>query len=162
MRVSAKNDDGDPLLPISNERACGRTNHTMAAPKPGHTEGANTAESTISNTRISEAPSSSTEPPTEPALKEPPPESPANIRRRSHVILSFWSIVVLLGLPIWWMTTTIYRAPLPLTGMAQWADGKVSSSYGLSSWKQFLFAPFSRFDILTYSSVTRHADQSFP
>lgn len=40
------------------------------------------------------------------------------------MILSFWLIVALLGLPIWWYTTTIYRANLPLDDMMEWADGK--------------------------------------
>lgn len=57
--------------------------------------------------------------------KAPPPEKPSDVSRRSLVILSFWAIVLFLGLPIWWMTTTIYRANLPLSGMADWADGKV-------------------------------------
>ncbi|PQE32652.1 phosphatidylinositol-glycan biosynthesis class S protein [Rutstroemia sp. NJR-2017a WRK4] len=56
--------------------------------------------------------------------KEPPPETPASIRLRSLVILSFWSIVVLFGLPLWWKTTTIYRAPLPLDQMIDWAEGR--------------------------------------
>ncbi|KAK0669190.1 phosphatidylinositol-glycan biosynthesis class S protein [Cercophora samala] len=58
------------------------------------------------------------------AKKLPPPEKPSDVRRRSHVILSFWLIVLLLGLPIWWKTTTIYRADLPLEDMLEWADGK--------------------------------------
>ncbi|KAK0716683.1 phosphatidylinositol-glycan biosynthesis class S protein [Apiosordaria backusii] len=56
--------------------------------------------------------------------KLPPPEKPSDVRRRSHVILSFWLIVLILGLPIWWKTTTIYRADLPLQEMLEWADGK--------------------------------------
>ncbi|KAM7223562.1 Phosphatidylinositol-glycan biosynthesis class S protein [Rhypophila decipiens] len=59
-----------------------------------------------------------------PTRKEPPPEKPSDIRRRSYIILSFWLIVLLLGLPIWWKTTTIYRANLPLNEMLDWADGK--------------------------------------
>ncbi|GAB1317369.1 GPI transamidase component [Madurella fahalii] len=58
------------------------------------------------------------------ARKQPPPEKPSDIRRRSHVILSFWLIVLFLGLPIWWKTTTIPRADLPLEEMLDWADGK--------------------------------------
>lgn len=57
--------------------------------------------------------------------KQPPPEKPSDIRRRSYIILSFWLIVVFLGLPIWWKTTTIYRADLPLQEMLDWSDGKV-------------------------------------
>ncbi len=59
------------------------------------------------------------------ARKEPPPERPESIRVRTFVILSFWALVVFLGLPIWWKTTTIYRANLPLQQMMEWADGKV-------------------------------------
>jgi phosphatidylinositol glycan class S len=57
--------------------------------------------------------------------KQPPPEKLSDVRRRSYVTLSFWLIVVLLGLPIWWHTTSIHRAQLPLDEMLAWADGKV-------------------------------------
>ncbi|KAK7417831.1 GPI transamidase component [Neonectria punicea] len=57
-------------------------------------------------------------------LTLPPPEKPSDVRRRSYIVLSFWLVVVLLGLPIWWKTTTIYRANLPLDGMLEWAEGK--------------------------------------
>lgn len=60
-----------------------------------------------------------------PTKKQPPPEKPSDVRRRSHIILSFWLIVLCLGLPIWWKTTTIYRADLPLQEMLDWSDGKV-------------------------------------
>lgn len=59
--------------------------------------------------------------------KDAPPEKPSDIRRRSWVIFSFWAIVLFLGLPIWYKTTTIYRANLPLSQMLEWADGKVVS-----------------------------------
>ncbi|KAK3320362.1 phosphatidylinositol-glycan biosynthesis class S protein [Cercophora scortea] len=59
-----------------------------------------------------------------PAKKQPPPEEASDVRRRTWVILSFWLVVVCLGLPIWWKTTTIYRANLPLDEMLEWADGK--------------------------------------
>lgn len=84
------------------------------SPAPG------TAEQSITVT----VPSPETE-----SRKAPPPENPSDASRRSLVILSFWTIVVFLGLPIWWKTTTIYRANLPLSGMVDWADGKVVSSY---------------------------------
>ncbi|KAK4136293.1 hypothetical protein BT67DRAFT_418470 [Trichocladium antarcticum] len=58
------------------------------------------------------------------AKKQPPPEKPSDVRRRSRIILSFWLIVLCLGLPIWWQTTSIYRADLPLHEMLEWADGK--------------------------------------
>lgn len=56
--------------------------------------------------------------------KQPPPESPKSIKTRGLVILSFWAVVVLLGLPVWLWTTSIYRANLPLQKMLDWADGK--------------------------------------
>lgn len=65
-------------------------------------------------------------PPQTESRKAPPPEKPSDARRRSFVISAFWAIVLLLGLPIWWMTTSIYRANLPLSGMVSWADGKVA------------------------------------
>lgn len=65
----------------------------------------------------------------------PPPEKPSAIRQRSYIVLSFWLVVLLLGLPIWWKTTAIYRADLPLDSMLKWADGKVrmTSSATISS-----------------------------
>jgi phosphatidylinositol glycan class S len=58
-------------------------------------------------------------------LKPPPPEKPTERRRRSWIILSFWVIVLFLGIPFWWKTTSIYRAELPVDDMLRWADGKV-------------------------------------
>jgi GPI-anchor transamidase subunit S len=60
-----------------------------------------------------------------PKKKEPPLESAESFRIRSLVIFSFWAIVLFLGLPVWWRTTAIYRARLPLSQMMDWADGKV-------------------------------------
>ena len=60
------------------------------------------------------------------ASKKPPPESRHDIRVRTLVISSFWAIVILLGLPVWWWTTSIHRSRLPLQEMLEWADGKVS------------------------------------
>ena len=57
--------------------------------------------------------------------KQPPPEKPEEIKLRFFVLLSFWALIVFLGLPIWWKTTTIYRANLPLDQMMDWADGRV-------------------------------------
>lgn len=57
--------------------------------------------------------------------KKTPLESPDYIRTRSYVVASFWAIVIFIGLPVWWWTTSIYRSSLPLEEMLQWADGKV-------------------------------------
>ena len=59
------------------------------------------------------------------ARKQPPPESPKSIKTRELVILSFWAVVILLGLPVWLWTTSIHRASLPLQNMLDWGDGKV-------------------------------------
>lgn len=57
--------------------------------------------------------------------KDPPPEKATDVRRRSYVILSFWALILSVGLPIWWHTTSVYRASLPLDEMMDWADGRV-------------------------------------
>lgn len=64
------------------------------------------------------------------AKKRPPLESPESVQTRSLVISSFWAIVIILGLPMWWWTTSIHRARLPLQEMLEWADGKVSNVIG--------------------------------
>ncbi|KAI0881365.1 phosphatidylinositol-glycan biosynthesis class S protein [Annulohypoxylon maeteangense] len=56
--------------------------------------------------------------------KPPPPEKAEDIQRRSYIVASFWFVVLFFGLPIWWKTTTIYRADLPLSQMMDWADGR--------------------------------------
>lgn len=59
------------------------------------------------------------------ARKQPPPESPTGIKTRRWIIFCFWAIVGLLGLPIWYATTTVPRAALPLESMDAWASGQV-------------------------------------
>ncbi|PHH61711.1 hypothetical protein CDD81_8056 [Ophiocordyceps australis] len=61
---------------------------------------------------------------TQPAKPSPPEEKACEVRRRSRIVVSFWLLVLLLGLPIWWATTSIYRANLPLDRMLAWADGR--------------------------------------
>ncbi|EER23004.1 hypothetical protein CPC735_020320 [Coccidioides posadasii C735 delta SOWgp] len=58
------------------------------------------------------------------ARRTPPPEKPESIRARSLVIAAFWAVIIFLGLPMWWTTTSIYRARLPLDEMTDWAAGK--------------------------------------
>jgi phosphatidylinositol glycan class S len=62
--------------------------------------------------------------------KEPPAETRESRWTRRLVLLSFWAVAVFLGLPVWWKTTTVYRAPLPLQDMLDWADGKVWVDHG--------------------------------
>ncbi|OAG42224.1 hypothetical protein AYO21_03678 [Fonsecaea monophora] len=58
-----------------------------------------------------------------PLSKQPPPETPEAVSLRTKIVLSFWAVIILLGLPVWWQTTSIYRASLPLQDMLDWADG---------------------------------------
>ncbi|CEJ55722.1 Putative Glycosyl Phosphatidyl Inositol 17 [Penicillium brasilianum] len=58
------------------------------------------------------------------AQRVPPPETSEAIQTRFRVIAAFWAVIVFLGFPIWWKTTSIYRAHLPIRDMADWADGK--------------------------------------
>lgn len=52
-------------------------------------------------------------------------EKPEAVWTRTKVILAFWAVVVFLGLPMWWKTTSIYRANLPIEEMNEWAEGRV-------------------------------------
>lgn len=88
------------------------------------TEGANTPEASQSGIQPSSDASAS--PQGTAPRRQPPPETPESLWVRRSVVLSFWLVVLLLGLPVWWKTTAIYRADLPLQHMTDWADGKVS------------------------------------
>jgi len=57
--------------------------------------------------------------------KVPPAESAQSIRLRRLILGSFWTVVLLFGLPLWWYTTTVYRAKLPVEDMQAWANGQV-------------------------------------
>lgn len=67
----------------------------------------------------------STMTPSTPAKAAPSPEKPEAARTRFKVIAAFWAVIIFLGFPIWWKTTSIYRASLPIEDMSDWADGKV-------------------------------------
>ncbi|KAL4900005.1 hypothetical protein BDW74DRAFT_171090 [Aspergillus multicolor] len=54
----------------------------------------------------------------------PPPEKPNAIQTRFKVVAAFWAVILFLGFPIWWKTTSIYRAELPIQEMLDWAGGK--------------------------------------
>ncbi|KAF8470203.1 phosphatidylinositol-glycan biosynthesis class S protein [Kalaharituber pfeilii] len=46
------------------------------------------------------------------------------LRIRGYILFSFWAVVIFLGVPLWYVTTSIYRAPLPLGQMTAWSEGK--------------------------------------
>ena len=58
-------------------------------------------------------------------IQSPPPEKPAAILTRTKVIAAFWAVIIFLGFPIWWQTTSVHRARLPIQEMVDWASGKV-------------------------------------
>ena len=58
-------------------------------------------------------------------VKQPPPETAESIWTRTRIVLSFWAVILLLGLPMWWKTTSIYRAQLPFQEMLDWDQGTV-------------------------------------
>jgi GPI-anchor transamidase subunit S len=59
------------------------------------------------------------------AKKQPPAEKPEVVWLRTKIILSFWAVIVFLGLPVWWKTTSIYRARLPTQKMLAWSEETV-------------------------------------
>ena len=63
------------------------------------------------------------------AVKKPPPEKPEAIWTRTQIILSFWMVILCLGLPMWWKTTSIYRARLPFQEMLDWDHGTVGHTH---------------------------------
>lgn len=52
-------------------------------------------------------------------------EEPLQERRERQYILSALWAVVLLGLPIWWSTTTTQRLSLPSAQVRAWQDASV-------------------------------------
>ncbi|CAG8736393.1 16791_t:CDS:2, partial [Acaulospora morrowiae] len=49
-------------------------------------------------------------------------KSQSNIdQTRRLIILSFW-VVILIGIPLWWKTTEVYRAQLPFTEIEEWSN----------------------------------------
>lgn len=61
------------------------------------------------------------------ARKGSPLERPQDVRLRTIVVLSFWALILFVGVPMWWQTTSIHRAQLPLPEMLRWADGQVNA-----------------------------------
>ncbi|KLJ11486.1 phosphatidylinositol glycan, class S [Blastomyces silverae] len=87
--------------------------------KNGGKMGASSADPQSNATQIEDKPAMATS-----AKRSLPPEKPEAIRTRTLVISAFWAVIIFLGLPMWWKTTSIYRARLPLDEMKDWADGK--------------------------------------
>ncbi|EFX02206.1 GPI transamidase component [Grosmannia clavigera kw1407] len=81
-------------------------------------------EEKIGTEEAEEAAAAALEADEEKPQKQPPPEKASDVQRRRAVLISFWLVVLLLGLPIWWKTTSIYRASLPVDEMLEWADGR--------------------------------------
>lgn len=63
------------------------------------------------------------------ARKRPSLEKPEAASLRTKIVFSFWAIILCIGVPVWYQTTSIYRATLPLQEMLNWADSAVSSDF---------------------------------
>ena len=63
----------------------------------------------------------------EPVIPEMDDEEPLSERRERQYILSALWAVVLLGLPIWWSTTTTQRLSLPSAQVKAWRDVSVGA-----------------------------------
>ncbi|GAA5970980.1 hypothetical protein JCM11641_004533 [Rhodosporidiobolus odoratus] len=60
-------------------------------------------------------------PPRLSAIPIRPTSPPSDVRTRRIVIIAFWS-VILLGVPLWWRTTTLERRPLPVARIREWQE----------------------------------------
>ena len=69
----------------------------------------------------------------------PAPEKPEAVKTRAKVIAAFWFIIIFLGFPMWWKTTSVYRVRLPVEQMAEWAGGKVCKDVSLYLFLFFFF-----------------------
>ncbi|KAF2007321.1 GPI transamidase component PIG-S [Amniculicola lignicola CBS 123094] len=117
------------------------------------TEGANA--SSTSNTTPNDLKSPGTPPAAETPKTLPPPETKESLRLRQWVIASFWAVVLCLGLPMWWKTTAIYRADLPLQHMTDWAEGKICKP--VFPLRIAVEAPFQLPDAHNLIRTTQHA-----
>ncbi|KAI5801454.1 GPI transamidase component PIG-S [Peziza echinospora] len=53
--------------------------------------------------------------------------TPQETRTRNWVVLSLWAVVIFLGIPLWILTTSVYRAQLPVQEMDAWSEGSQCS-----------------------------------
>lgn len=61
-----------------------------------------------------------------------PVEDEKSSRYRTYSILSYFIVLVIIGLPVWWYTTRVYRADLPLTEMSNLElESKLSKQLGI-------------------------------
>jgi len=67
-------------------------------------------------------------------MSSPKPISPVpDLKTRRITLISFWSIFLLLGVPLWWKTTALEQRKLPEQRIQDWdriTKGEVSQSQG--------------------------------
>ncbi|KAI8944222.1 phosphatidylinositol-glycan biosynthesis class S protein [Xylaria longipes] len=135
------------------------TTTTTPTEQNDESDATNTATATATQPNASGSTTTVTKP--KPRFKPPPPEQESHIFRRSLIIASFWLVVLCLGIPIWWQTTSIYRASLPLNQMMDWANGKACSP--LFPIRIAVEAPsLSEQETQSLISVTQHALDTMP
>lgn len=43
-------------------------------------------------------------------------------RTRTSIVAVIWAAVIVVGVPVWWKTTEVYRAHLPFGDMQAWTE----------------------------------------
>ncbi|CRG90060.1 GPI transamidase component PIG-S [Talaromyces islandicus] len=115
-KVGFQNSQGDPYYRVTETPAPGEKGGASASEQPAVSNAADSAMNNSSNTAMPKAAAVVSH-----AL---PAEKKEAVWTRTKVILSFWAVIIFLGLPVWWKTTSIYRASLPLEEMMSWAEGR--------------------------------------
>lgn len=152
LRSSATSACSTPQFPPrpASHSICADHELTMRNKNGGKMETASTAPQTNS-TQMTDKPTMAAS-----AKRSLPPEKPEAIWTRTLVISAFWAVIIFLGLPMWWKTTSIYRARLPLDEMKDWADGKVSSKTYVSFLMTDRYISYISMDIRKHESDISH------
>lgn len=101
-------------------------------------------------------------PPTgDPSHERPPAEAIVELTTRRTVLLLFTAAFII-GLPFWWMTTTIERLTLPSNRVQAWSESRVSSRQAQLSFRYFSSTadPFQLLAALRTQNKSRLEHQS--
>ena len=107
--------------------------------------------------------------PPRPPPRAEPPRLAVNVRQRRLVVAAFWA-AILVGLPLWWTTTSLERRPLPEQRIQDWAQSwseripRSSAATGDLAGASSCFSPClcssrrARTDMAVYPTRTEEAD----